>query len=195
MAAEQGGGSKAAGGSNGTRVELYSVPEDKEKFGFTGQVLTAIVVTAAAGSIFGARRFRKTMTDTVSRNAQRRKAEAESAARAARDRGAWANAGAPADGHPLRGRIPKGWEFDDSREAAFAEHRLNSQVVQHLSTLGVKNFVAGSDEVKAAYRGKAMVLHPDRRSADSSKQNDQEFKKVAASYAWLDNNYFRRRPR
>ncbi|CBN80193.1 DnaJ domain containing protein [Ectocarpus siliculosus] len=195
MAAEQGGGSKAAGGSNGTRVELCSVPEDKEKFGFTGQVLTAIVVTAAAGSIFGARRFRKTMTDTVSRNAQRRKAEAESAARAARDRGARANAGGAADGHPLRGRIPKGWEFDDSREAAFAEQRLNSQVVQHLSTLGVRNFVAGSDEVKAAYRGKAMTLHPDRRSADCSKQNDQEFKKVAESYAWLDNNYFRRRPR
>lgn len=74
------------------------------------------------------RNRRKTMTDTVSRNAQRRKAEAESAARAARDRGARANAGGPADGHPLRGRIPKGWEFDDSREAAFAEQRLNSQV-------------------------------------------------------------------
>ncbi|CAB1108616.1 unnamed protein product [Ectocarpus sp. CCAP 1310/34] len=189
MAAEQGEGSNAAGGSNG------SVPEDKEKFAFTGQVLTAIVVTAAAGSIFGARRFRKTMTDTVSRNAQRRKAEAESAARAARDRAAArANAGGAADGHPFPGRIPKGWEFDDSREAAFAEQRLNSQVVQHLSALGVRSFVAGSDEVKAAYRGKAMALHPDRRSADSSKQSGQEFMKVAASYEWLDKNYFRRRP-
>lgn len=74
------------------------------------------------------------MTDTVSRNAQRRKAEAEAAeraARAARDRGGGRGGSAgdgPLDGHPLRGRLPKGWAFDDGREAAFTERRLNSQV-------------------------------------------------------------------
>ena len=37
-----------------------------------------------------------------------------------------------------------------------------AQVVQHLSTLGVTNFLAGRAEVKAAYRGRALHLHPDR---------------------------------
>ncbi|CAN0351802.1 unnamed protein product, partial [Scytosiphon promiscuus] len=138
-------------------------PPKEEKFQFTGQVLAAIVVTAAAGSILGARRFRQgTLFDSVlSRNAQRRKAE-ESAAKAARDRASARGGARPSDGNPLRGRIPKGWEFDDSREAAFTEQRLNSQVVQHLLNLGVKNYVAGREEVKSAYRGKAMDLHPDR---------------------------------
>eukprot|EP00903_Cladosiphon_okamuranus_P011242 g10606.t1 len=166
-------------------------------FGFTGQVLAAVVVTAVAGNIIGVRRFRRTMVDAASRNAQRRKAEADRGARAAGDRGAGGGKGGgggdgPSDGHPLRGRLPKGWNFDDAREAAFAERRLNSKVVQHLSTLGVKNFVAGSEEVKAAFRGKAMDLHPDRNSA---KGNDRDFKKVAESYTWLDDNYFRKRSR
>lgn len=74
------------------------------------------------------------MADTVSRNAQRRKAEADRAARAARERGPAAAAAGrgrgegPLDGHPLRGRLPKGWSFDDAAEAAFTERRLNSQV-------------------------------------------------------------------
>ncbi|CAM9798348.1 unnamed protein product [Scytosiphon promiscuus] len=132
------------------------------------------------------------MTDTVSRNAQRRKAE-ESAAKAARDRASARGGPRPSDGNPLRGRIPKGWEFDDSREAAFTEQRLNSQVVQHLLNLGVKNYMAGREEVKSAYRGKAMDLHPDRNGSVPKEGGDKEFKKVAASYAWLDNNYFRKK--
>lgn len=39
---------------------------------------------------------------------------------------------------------------------------VGAKVVQHLSNLGVKNFAADSKEVNAAYRGKAMNLHPDR---------------------------------
>lgn len=79
----------------------------------------------------------KTMADTVSRNAQRRKAEADRAARAARDRGAAGGrreggGEGPSDGHPLRGRLPKGWNFDDAREAAFTEKRLNSQVCERM---------------------------------------------------------------
>ncbi|CAM9180949.1 unnamed protein product [Pylaiella littoralis] len=192
---KQGGG----GGSEGVSEEGTA---KKEKFGSTGQVLAGVLVAAVAGSIVGARRFRKTMTDTVSRNAQRRKAETEQAARAARGAkgrgakgggggGGWSDAGGVyQDGNPLRGRIPKGWEFDDSKEAAFKEQRLNSQVVQHLSNLGVKNFAADSKEVNAAYRGKAMNLHPDR---NYTKENEREFKRVATSYAWLDEKYFRKR--
>lgn len=94
------------------------------------------------------------MTDTVSRNAQRRKAETEQAARAARGAkgrgakgggggGGWSDAGGVyQDGNPLRGRIPKGWEFDDSKEAAFKEQRLNSQVLGSVCILHQSAFLS-----------------------------------------------------
>ncbi|CAM9978301.1 unnamed protein product [Ascophyllum nodosum] len=160
----------------------------------SGQVIAAIVVTAVAGNILAARRLRTTMAGMGARNAQRKEAE-----RAFRETQEWMIRNASFSGNPLRGRVPEGWEFNDCREAAFGEQRLNSQVLQKLSTLGVKNFVADKDEVKAAYHRRAMNLHPDR-STDSAlgggtkSANQEEFKRVASAYKWLEENYYRKDP-
>lgn len=84
------------------------------------------------------------MVDQVARHAKR-KAETERMAKAARDRarqardagaagggaGGEGSGGASASfsGNPLGRGAPEGWKFDESREPAFGEQRLNSQVL------------------------------------------------------------------
>ena len=63
------------------------------------------------------------MAGMGARNAQRKEAE-----RAFRETQEWMIRNASFSGNPLRGRVPEGWEFNDGREAAFGEQRLNSQV-------------------------------------------------------------------
>jgi molecular chaperone DnaJ len=56
---------------------------------------------------------------------------------------------------------------------------------EHYSTLGISQN-ATEDEIKKAYRKKAMELHPDRHGGDKAKE--AEFKKVAAAYQTLSDS-------
>ena len=53
---------------------------------------------------------------------------------------------------------------------------------EYYSTLGIEKN-ASPDEIKKAYRKKAMECHPDRHAGDKAKE--AEFKKVNEAYATL----------
>ena len=64
----------------------------------------------------------------------------------------------------------------------FLDYSLHSLMKEYYSILGISE-TASQDEIKRAYKKKAMEVHPDRHGGDKSKE--AEFKKLNEAYSVL----------